>query len=756
MDYDRIHSSIFIIMARRKKHPTYDSKETKTVLGLLCILLGIFFLISIFTVSTEANLFTQARTLFGQSTLLTAFFLISVGLYYLGIELPFTKPLSLVAQLALVFLIPALITSFATGEFEIYRFSGQYDKILGGSVGYFIVTNVLQESIPTQPATRLILVLANLIFLPVALSLSVSQIIEFSGRALTAIKNFFFVDVEDEEEEQVEPDGKARFGDFNKLLQNKKDAKKAQEDKDDEEEGEPIPSRRIKTSHSEKEVSVHEAQIGEDGLKQDTLKYPGWKLPPLSLLIPYKKSTGKEPTIEQNAQIIEQTLASFGVDAKVEESFVGPSVIQYALNLPLGTKVEKIIGLSANLALALGVDSKAVRIESIPETTYLGIEVPRSQREMVRFKELMESGEMQNNSMSLPVPIGKDIDGTAIIADIRKMPHLLIAGATGSGKSVLTNSFISSLLMNSTPDEVKLILVDPKQVELSDYNGIPHLLAPVITDMDKVVNALKWAVSEMEKRYTNLKNEQVRDIVGFNDKKGFAAMPFIVIVIDEMADMMMTANRVEAETAIVRLAQKARAVGIHLILATQRPSVNVITGIIKANIPGRVGMSVTSSTDSRVILDRIGAESLLGNGDLLYKAPDKPKAARLQGSFVDQQEVIRIVDFIKSQAPEVEYSNEIVEKQLMPGEEPDGNFANDGSIAKGSLLEQSIRIAVQYQKGSSSFLQRKLNIGFNKAAQLVEELEALGVVGPQNGAKPREVLISDAEEFIASMKGQMD
>ncbi|MEO6728327.1 MAG: DNA translocase FtsK, partial [Candidatus Dojkabacteria bacterium] len=407
--------------------------------------------------------------------------------------------------------------------------------------------------------------------------------------------------------------------------------------------------------------------------------------------------------------------------------------------------------LSANLALALGVDSKAVRIESIPETTYLGIEVPRTNRDMVRFKELMESTEMQNTKMLLPVPIGKDIDGSAIVGDIRKMPHLLIAGATGSGKSVLTNSFISSLLMTKTPDELKLILVDPKQVELSDYNDIPHLLTPVITDMDKVVNALKWAVAEMEKRYTNLRMEQVRDIVGYNEKKGFAAMPYIVIVIDEMADMMMTANRVEAETSIVRLAQKARAVGIHLILATQRPSVNVITGIIKANIPGRVGMSVTSSTDSRVILDRIGAESLMGNGDLLYKAPDKNKSNRLQGSFIDQQEVIRIVDFIKSQAPEVEYANEITEKHVLPGEE--GADMVVGDLGKGSMLEQAIRIAVQYQKGSSSFLQRKLNIGFNKAAQLVEELEELGVVGPQNGAKPREVLISDAEEFIVSLKG---
>ncbi len=738
-------------MARRKKHPTYDSKETKTVLGLILLLLSLFFLVSIFTVSTEANIFTQTRNLFGQSTILTAFFLFSLGLHYLGSELPFTKPLSLTAQGLLVVLVPALLTSFATGEFEIYRYSGQIDKILGGSVGYFLVTNIMQETIPTQPATRLILFLGTLIFIPVALSLSISQLIEYSVKIFTMIKNFFSVNVDDDEEEEEEPEKAARFGDFNNLLKQKKQA-----DLDEKEARHAIDEQKVKTAmarmKSNESVEVKEGQIGADGLTQGDLKYPNWKLPPLSLLIPYKKGSGKEPSIQQNAQVIEQTLSSFGIDAKVEESYVGPSVIQYALNIPLGTKVEKIIGLGANLALALGVDSKAVRIESIPETTYLGIEVPRSNRDMVRFKELMESDEMQHTKTMLPVPIGKDIDGSAIVGDIRKMPHLLIAGATGSGKSVLTNSFISSLLMNKTPDELKLILVDPKQVELSDYNDIPHLLTPVITDMDKVVNALKWAVAEMDKRYTNLRMEQVRDIVGYNEKKGFAAMPYIVIVVDEMADMMMTANRVEAEIAIVRLAQKARAVGIHLILATQRPSVNVITGIIKANIPGRVGMSVTSSVDSRVILDRIGAESLMGNGDLLYKAPDKPKSVRLQGSFIDQQEVIRIVDFIKSQAPEVEYANEITEKHVMPGEEVDG-FVADGTLAKGSLLEQSIRIAVQYQKGSSSFLQRKLNIGFNKAAQLVEELEELGVVGPQNGAKPREVLISDAEEFIASIKG---
>jgi S-DNA-T family DNA segregation ATPase FtsK/SpoIIIE len=362
----------------------------------------------------------------------------------------------------------------------------------------------------------------------------------------------------------------------------------------------------------------------------------------------------------------------------------------------------------------------------------------------------MEADSMQTSQFHLPVPLGKNIHGDAVIADIQKMPHLLIAGATGSGKSVLTNTFITSLIMRKTPDEVNLILVDPKQVELMDYNGIPHLLTPVITDMEKVVNALKWSVSEMEKRYTALANEQVRNIESYNKKKGFAAMPYIVIVIDEMADMMMTANRNDAENAIVRLAQKARAVGIHLILATQRPSVNVITGIIKANIPGRVGMSVTSSTDSRVILDRIGAESLMGAGDLLYKAPDKTKSERLQCGFVEQDEVIDVVEFIKKQAPDVEYITEITERQMSNEEATQEAL---GDISGDSLVEQAIRIVVQAQKGSSSYLQRRLNIGFNRAARLLEELEEAGVVGPQVGSKPREVLISDADSFIVQLKG---
>ncbi len=748
-----MQTKIITTMGRRKKKQiTYDSKETFTFIGLLCLLTGLFFFISIFTQSaSEANVFTKAYQLFGKSTILTAVFLISLGLHFLGTRLPFTKRGSLIGQFLLVFLMPAFLTSLSTTPRELSRLSGA--EVMGGEAGYYIVSDLLGDRFPTEPGTKVILLFATLIFMPIALSMSVAELVKrikfvlgWIGKAFTIL----FTDRSDtsEKEEAVLENKPSKLGDFNKLLAQKK------EEKLNQQAGKPLdnpinssPTKRIE---SETQVHVTEGKVGEEGLHHDKLLFPGWKLPPLSLLIPFVKATNKEESIDQNAKVIEQILSSFGIEASVEDAYIGPSVIQYAIDIPLGIKVSKVSNLTENLALALGVDSNAVRIESIPETTYLGIEVPRTNRELVRFKELMSSENMKNAKGMLPVPIGKDISGEAVIGSIEKMPHLLIAGATGSGKSILTNSFIASILMKKTPDELKLILVDPKQVELSDYNGIPHLLTPVITDMDKVVNALKWAVGEMDRRYTTLAESQVRNIEQYNEKKGFAAMPYIVIVIDEMADMMMTANRGDAETAIVRLAQKARAVGVHLILATQRPSVNVITGIIKANIPGRVGMSVTSSTDSRVILDRNGAESLMGHGDLLYKSPSGPKVLRLQSTLIEQEEVIKIVDFLKSQAPEVEYISEITERQVTDEEAMNAAMTD---ISDDNLVEQAIRIVVAAKKGSASYLQRRLNIGFNRAARLLDELEEAGVVGPANGPKPREVLIDDADSFIMQLRG---
>lgn len=752
---------------KKKQTITYDSKETSTFLGLVLMIFGLFFGISVFTVTEgETTLFSQAKDIFGNATIFLSIYLILIGVKFLGGSLKFIRTVNLISQAILIILIAGLFTAF-DGSDKI-AVNGNGANTNGGHVGFWILRNIFGDLTPALASTKIILVAVTLVIIPPALTLSLNKTVEIIKKVLSTIKKIF-VDLfigEDFDEENAEKNiftdnaqssdvqtqKAARFGDFNKLIARKDEPVKNDTKKEKTESVEQnISVQKPEKKDDENSDNYKDAELGEDGLKQETLQYPGWKLPPLSLLFPFKASKPKESQTKEKADIIEQILASFNIEAKVEDAYIGPSVIQYALNIPLGIKVSKVATLSENIALALGVDSKAVRVETIPGTTYLGIEVPRSNRDMVQVKELMSSNDMQNTKRHLPVPVGKDIHGNTIVAGIEKMPHLLIAGATGSGKSILTNSFITSLIMNKTPDELKLLLVDPKQVELMDYNGIPHLLTPVITDMDKVVNALKWAVTEMDKRYSHLASETVRNIEQYNEKKGFAAMPYIVIVIDEMADMMMTANKVESENAIVRIAQKARAVGIHLILATQRPSVNVITGIIKANIPGRIGMSVTSSTDSRVILDSIGAESLMGAGDLLYKAPDQTKSSRLQSSYIDQQEVIRVVDFIKAQAPEVEYITEITERQLSPEDETNEAL---GDISEDNLVEQAIRAVVKAQKGSSSYLQRRLSIGFNRAARLLEELEEAGVVGPPNGSKPREVLITDADSFIQQLKSQ--
>jgi S-DNA-T family DNA segregation ATPase FtsK/SpoIIIE len=358
----------------------------------------------------------------------------------------------------------------------------------------------------------------------------------------------------------------------------------------------------------------------------------------------------------------------------------------------------------------------------------------------------MEGREFQRAEHELPVVVGKDINGDDLISNIQKMPHLLIAGATGSGKSVVTNTFILSLLMKKSPDEVRMIMVDPKQVELSDYNGIPHLLTPVITDMNKVSNALKWAVAEMEHRYTLFREEKVRNLEMYNKKKGYAAVPYIVVIIDEMADMMMTGGS-EIEGSIVRLAQKARAVGIHLILATQRPSVDVITGVMKANIPGRIGLSVATQVDSRVILDQVGAEALLGKGDMLFKEPDQTHPVRIQGVWTASDEIQRVVKYIKEQVPEVEYTKEVLQGA------PDPNLPKaareSAQFSDDEYFSEAVRIVVSADKGSASLLQRKLSIGYNRAARLLDDMQKYGIVGKQKGSKPREVRISDAESFLS-------
>jgi S-DNA-T family DNA segregation ATPase FtsK/SpoIIIE len=401
------------------------------------------------------------------------------------------------------------------------------------------------------------------------------------------------------------------------------------------------------------------------------------------------------------------------------------------------------------LALATEAPGGQIRIEApIPGRNLVGLEIPNRSLELVSLRTMLESKKMQETKSKLAVPLGLNVSGEPIIADISKMPHILIAGTTGSGKSVMVNAFISSILFRASPSEVKFIMIDPKRVELTGYNDIPHLLSPVIVEADQSVSALKWALKEMDKRYTKFAEAGVKNLDSYNELAGFQAIPYIVIVMDELADLMALAP-VEVEDSIARLAQMARATGIHLVLATQRPSVDVITGLIKANIPCRIAFNVSSGIDSKVIIDGPGAEKLLGKGDMLYVPPDQAKPTRIQGTFVSDQDVKRLVNFIKSKGIPVEYTSEVIEQAVnIKGRGGSIVATGTGGDGRDELFEQTVRMISQHDRASASLIQRRLQVGFNRAARLLEQLEEAGVVGPADGSKPRDVLVRNADEFL--------
>jgi S-DNA-T family DNA segregation ATPase FtsK/SpoIIIE len=475
-----------------------------------------------------------------------------------------------------------------------------------------------------------------------------------------------------------------------------------------------------------------------------TVNTTGWKLPPLGL---FEEMTTRADSgnVRENANTIQKTLANFGIEVSMSDVNVGPTVTQYTLKPEDGVKLEKIVGLDKNLALSLAVHP--IRIEApIPGKSLVGIEVPNKTAQIVRMRNILASETFKNRKSKLSVVLGLDTAGHPQIADIGKMPHMLIAGSTGSGKSVCINTLLLSLIYQNSPDEVKIILVDPKRVELSLYNNIPHLLTPVIVEPDKTVSALKWSVAEMERRYHVLQQAGKRNISEYNEAKGTEAMPFIIIVIDELADLMaVSANEVEA--LICRIAQMARAVGIHLVVATQRPSVDVITGLIKANISTRIAFSVASNTDSRTILDQGGAEKLLGNGDMLFMSAELSKPRRIQGAYVSEPEVKQITEFVKTQA-EPEYNDEILMQHAKVG----GGGGEYGSVDD-DLFFDAADCVIRAGKASASLLQRRLRIGYARAARLLDLLEERGVVGPQDGARPRDVMIDDISEIAGSGDG---
>lgn len=473
-----------------------------------------------------------------------------------------------------------------------------------------------------------------------------------------------------------------------------------------------------------------------------------YQLPPLELLDTPKASdpsTYQKDIMDQCA-VLEQTLADFKVRARVVAVTRGPSVTRFELEPAAGVKVSSVVNLADDIALRLA--APGVRIEApIPGKSAIGIEAPNTKNDPVCFREVVEAGSVRNAKEHLCIGLGKDISGDIISADLAKMPHLLVAGSTGSGKSVCINTIIAGLLYRATPDEVKLILVDPKVVELSNYNGIPHLLTPVVTEPKKAASALHWAVAEMERRYKAFADSRVRDIKTYNAQAA-EKMPYIVIIIDELSDLMMVA-KVDVEDAILRLAQKARAAGIHLILATQRPSVDVITGIVKANIPSRIAFAVSSQTDSRTIIDMGGAEKLLGKGDMLFYPMGYNKPVRVQGAFVSDDELNKIVDFIIKQSIPVNYSEEVTEQELeCDNKGHNAEDAGSNAPAEDELFEDALSLVLDMGQASSSMLQRRFRIGYTRAARLVDTMEELGIVGQSVGSKPREVIMSrkEAEE----------
>ncbi|WP_290078192.1 FtsK/SpoIIIE family DNA translocase [Lactobacillus taiwanensis] len=485
---------------------------------------------------------------------------------------------------------------------------------------------------------------------------------------------------------------------------------------------------------------------GDLETKQGTqTKNANYKKPPINLLAPIKNvdQSQDKALIQKNTEVLESTFKSFGVHVIVKKAVLGPTVTRYEVQPAVGVKVSKIVNLADDLALALA--AKDIRIEApIPGKPLIGIEVPNRTTSAVSFKDVMIHQDPKAKDLSLDVPLGKDVEGKVISADLRKMPHLLIAGSTGSGKSVAINTIITSILMKSYPEDVKLVLIDPKMVELSVYNGIPHLLIPVVTDAKLATNALRKTVKEMERRYQLFATGGVRNITEYNQKVAennadknnsvMEKLPYIVVIVDELSDLMMVAGH-DVEDAIVRLAQMARAAGIHMIIATQRPSVDVITGLIKANVPSRISFAVSSGVDSRTILDQVGAEKLLGRGDMLFLPIGAAKPERVQGAFISVTEVEKIVSWVKEQ------QEAVYNEDMIPSKNDSDSQTNDDDEPEDEFYDQAVALVRKQQSASVSMLQRRFRIGYNRAARIVDAMEAKSIVGPSEGSKPRQVLI---------------
>lgn len=699
-------------MARRrgKRRRPFKLKLKKktiyTIFGIGFFLGGIFLLLAFFKPTDSSSVVTnQLGDKFGSAGLFVPFIFIFLGLLFLNLKFYLSR---LNVTLGYILLFLSFIGLTKSGTFGSRVFS------------------ILEEVI-TKPGANIVLIAGLLVGCIVFFDTSIDEIFQGIGMVISVIKRLV---------------PKQLFASFkrDKSLINRNKPMTIKGGK-----GEGLAMSNVNPPLIQKK----ELELLPDSLVSNVLggDAPGvWEYPPLSLLSEEPGKKAERGDIKQIAQTIEKTLQSFGIEARVAEVNLGPAVTQYALEIAQGTKISKITSLSNDLALATEAPTGQIRIEApIPGRNLIGIEIPNRSLEVVTLRTMLASAIMQKAKSKLTVALGLDVSGNPIVVDIAKMPHVLVAGTTGSGKSVLINSFISSLLFRASPQEVRLILIDPKRVEFTGYNGIPHLLTPVIVESEKILSALKWAMAEMDKRYKIFAERGVRNIDSYNELSGFQALPYIVIFIDELADLMIFAP-VEVEDAIARLAQMARATGIHLVISTQRPSVNVITGLIKANIPCRIAFSVSSMIDSRVIIDSPGAEKLLGRGDMLYIPPTQSKPTRIQGAYIEK-EIKKLVDFLRAKNYPVEYTEEVTSQPL-----PLKKGVGSSIDGRDSELEEAIRIVCQFNTASASFLQRKMSIGYAKAARILDQLEERGIVGGAEGSKPRDVLVRNAEEYLASQQ----
>ncbi|MCL5003820.1 MAG: DNA translocase FtsK [Patescibacteria group bacterium] len=738
-------------MSRRRSIFKFKLKRDSliSISAVFLILLGILTFISFFAQAATASSFLQdgLNKLFGWVSILVPFILITLGLLFLGKAFSFIKFNTFLGLLLLLVSLSGLThLIFYRGETGLELANlGQGGGLLGYFISHFLIkTFTFLGAFFVLSALLLIslLVLFNaslkgsmeiltrgLGLLPVIFRRLVLGAAE-KGRRKTAVEPAAVKvaavsgrreGAEVEEEEEVE----------SKTLEVKVLPKILPEVKPA---FEPVKKR-------EEVKKVYEPGVFvEETVKNLPMESYIWEYPPLSILSEAKGAEANRGDVSGNAAVIEKTLESFGIKARVVEVNMGPAVTQYALESAQGTKIARIKNLQNDLAMALASPTGSVRIEApIPGKSLIGVETPNLSPAMVNLRSILSSPQMQSNKGKLTVAMGLDVGGQPVLADLARMPHVLIAGSTGSGKSTLVHAMLATLLFRNSPEELKFILVDTKRVELTEYNDIPHLLAPVITEPEKVLSALKWAVAEMERRYRLFQNARARNIDSYNELSGFQALPYIVILVDEMADMMQMAP-VEVEKVVCRLAQMARATGIHLVLSTQRPSVDVLTGLIKANIPARIAFNVTSQIDSRVIIDQSGAEKLLGRGDMLYLPPESSKPVRIQGVYVSPAELSALVDYLKNTQVKPQYEEEVTQFRAAPG---GSSTVSGAESSDDTLFREAVKVVCEYDRASASLLQRRLKIGYSRAARLLDEMESRGIVGPVDGSKPREVLIHD-------------